>query len=527
MTDSKEFHALNDLNDLIDKIRRTEDSGRLLQSWIACHPDDYQAMNRLADLLFQNGRVSDAVQCYREVVKIHPDHQRAFRVMGNAFRVLGKVEDAIDCYRAALAIKQDRATHSRLLLAMNYSSRVSLEETVVEHKRWAQLYALPLQGVMPAHDNVPDRNRTLHIGYVSPDFKSHPVSYFFAPIIKTHDRARFRVICYSNVQKGDGVTRGLKSQADVWRDIAKLDDKRVCETIREDGIDILVDLAGHTSGNRLTVFARKPAPLQISYLGYPNTTGLDTIDYRLTDHWTDPPGDADGLCSEKLERLPNGFLCFEPPDNAPAIVDPPVLANGYITFGSFNKISKVTDEVIAVWAKILNAVPRSRLLIKTQGLEQPAEKQRVINMFVDAGLGDPTRVEIIGLVPSRTQHLSMYGRVDIGLDPFPYNGTTTTCQAVWMGVPVISLTGDRHVSRVGLSIASQLGLVELAVQGIDDYVDTAITLASDPSHLRNFRRAIRQTMATSSLTNKKDFVAALEVAYRRMWIEWCERRVSG
>jgi protein O-GlcNAc transferase len=292
---------------------------------------------------------------------------------------------------------------------------------------------------------------------------------------------------------------------------------RLPRLVSEDDVDILVDLAGHTSGNRLDVMSLKPAPVQATYLGYPNSTGLSAVDYRITDAVSDPVGVAESWYSEELVRIQPVFLTFEPPLRCPNVAPTPALANGYITFGSFNKYSKLSPRTIDAWVAILMKTDGSRLLLKTGGLEEYEERGRAIERFIAAGLDDAQRIDIMGHVPSRTEHLGMYGQIDIALDPFPYNGTTTSCQALYMGVPMISLAGDRHVARVGASLLSQMGLERLIALNIDGYVQIATELAKDVDALAELRRSIRPAMLASPLLNHKEFVGKLEAAYRDMW----------
>jgi predicted O-linked N-acetylglucosamine transferase (SPINDLY family) len=290
--------------------------------------------------------------------------------------------------------------------------------------------------------------------------------------------------------------------------------------VRQDNIDILVDLSGHTGTNRLPVFARKPAPVQVTYLGYPNTTGLSTIDYRLTDAWADPPGKTERWHTETLIRLPHGFLCYRPPNATPAVAPPPVQANGHITFGSFNSLVKTTPAVVACWAHILQQVPDARLVIKNKSFRDPSVCARYQGLFAEHGIA-PERLELVGWIDNLNNHLELYHRLDIALDPFPYNGTTTTCEALWMGVPVITLAGHTHAGRVGVSLLSRLDLTDLIAGDPDDYTQRAVRLAQDRATLARLRPRLRPRLQASSLCDGPAFARDVEAAYREMWRGWC------
>ncbi|MCP4628069.1 MAG: glycosyltransferase, partial [bacterium] len=307
--------------------------------------------------------------------------------------------------------------------------------------------------------NSTSKHKRLRIGYVSPDFCWHSVAYFIEPVIAAHNRNACEIYCYSAVKRPDDVTVRIKGAADVWRDIYEISNERVAEMVRADRIDILVDLTGHTAGNCLKVFARKPAPVQVTWIGYPNTTGLSSVDYRITDNYADPGDDDEQLYTEKLVRMPQTFLCYRPYDRFPDVGPLPSVHAGFVTFGSFNNLSKINMEVVALWAGILQKVSGSQLLLKSSQLEDRETKARFEQYFADYGITHD-RLLFVGQDQDWVNHLDLYNRVDIALDPFPYNGTTTTCEALWMGVPVVALKGDRHSGRVGVSLLSNIGLEE-------------------------------------------------------------------
>ncbi|MEA3640878.1 MAG: tetratricopeptide repeat protein [Lamprobacter sp.] len=504
------------LHAFLSNLVSNEEKRSFLTTLTADGENEAEVLFLVGSQYFESGSLRLACLIYRDALERNPCYARAHRALGNALRLLGDLDGAIDAYRSALAIQPSRSIHSRLLLALNFSSEVSAKTIAEEHRRWGERYFTNRQPrrFLPAKLN---KRKRLTIGYLSPDFRSHPVAYFIQPILAHHDHARYHIIGYYANSIADGVTARIKSMVDDWREVHDLRAADVAELILADDVDILVDLAGHTSGNRLDVLALKPAPVQVTYLGYPNSTGLSTVDYRITDTVSDPCGAADHWFSESLVRIDPVFLTFEPPSGCPPVEPTPASASGFITFGSFNKYSKLTQPTIETWTAILMNTAGSRLLLKTGGLEEEGEKARAIERFVAAGLDDAARIEIMGQVPSRTEHLGLYRRIDIALDPFPYNGTTTSCQALYMGVPMVSLAGDRHAARVGASLLMQLGLQRLIAQDIDDYVRIATGLAKDLDALVMLRQSLRPAMRSSPLLDHKGFVAKLEAAYRAIW----------
>jgi len=354
---------------------------------------------------------------------------------------------------------------------------------------------------------------------MSRDFARHSVAYFMEPVIAHHDHFRFEIYCYSNNPKPDDVTERFKSRADHWRDIAFTSDDDVFQQIITDGIDILIDLSGHTTGNRLTLLARKPAPVQANYLGYPATTGMRAMDYRIVDGVTDPPAEADGVSCESLVRLPYCFLTYEPPPDSPAVSPPPSVERGHITFGSFNSLIKVNHAVVALWAKVLHAIPGSRLMLKGFAFSSEATMERFVEMFAGEGIA-AEQLDLMSWHPEIRGHLELYSQIDVALDPFPYNGTTTTCEALWMGVPVLTLAGDHHSARVGASLLSAVGLSEFVNFSRDEYVACAIRLCTDLARLAALRTSLRERMKSSPLLDAEGFARRLEFAYDTMWQNW-------
>lgn len=376
--------------------------------------------------------------------------------------------------------------------------------------------------------NLRDPDRRLRIGYVSADFKTHSVAYFLSAIFRNHDDASLDIICYSGCtpDEEDTETAFFRSRATHWRSTVEIDERELAAQIRADGIDILVDLSGHTRGHRLDVFARKPAPVQVTWLGYPGTTGLPAIAYRLTDSTVDPPGATDATSSERLIRLPDGFHCYTAPAAAPAVSGLPAERNGFVTFGSFNNLAKVTGPVLDAWADVLKRVVGSQLVLKTNWLVDPEMRKRVWMLFEQRGIARE-RVRLIDKLPTTEEHLATYGDVDIALDTFPYNGATTTCEALWMGVPVVTLAGDQHAGRVGASMLSRVGLQDMVTDHVQDYVALAARLAADLPALADLRAGLRGRVAASPLCDGARFTRQLEDAFRAMWREWCAAGSTG
>jgi len=483
-------------------------------------PDCAEIHGNLGTILKDQGRLGDAVECYQKALHLNPSYLEGHNNLGGAFRDQGRIDKAIECFQTEIQLRPDVPfVHSNLLLTLHYNDIIDPIRLFSHHQEWSKQHATPDSRRTHSYINNTSPDRRLRIGYLSPDFRAHSVAYFIEPILSFHDPDTCEVTCYSNVVSPDLVTDRLTGLPDHWRNIVGLSDERVADLIRSDRIDILVDLAGHTANNRMPLFARKPAPVQVTYLGYPNTTGLPTMDYRVTDESADPTGQTERLHTEELIRLPEGFLCYRPPENAPEVSSLPALGTGNITFGSFNNRAKITPEIVEDWSTILRSVPGSRLILKAKALNDKGTRQTLWEMFSGNDVVQK-RVELIGYLPFE-QHLQLYNRIDIGLDTFPYHGTTTTCEALWMGVPVITLAGETHVSRVGVSLLSRVGLPELIAESSEDYIQKAAQLAGDVERLQELRANLRPAMIRSPLTDGAGFTRSLEGAYREMWKRWC------
>jgi protein O-GlcNAc transferase len=492
------------------------------QKALQLNPNFVEAYNNLGVDFKEKGRLHEALIYFQKVLELIPQFVEAYNNIGSILGDQGKIDEAERYYRLALRLKPDfPVCHSNLLLTMNYSSRHDARTIYMEHLSFSRQFAEPLSaGILP-YTNDRISQRRLKIGYVSPDFRRHSVNYFLDPVLAAHTREQFEVFCYSDVLSPDEVTRQIQSYPVQWRDIVGMTDEQAAALVRMDKIDIFVDLAGHTGYNRMLLFARKPAPLQVSWLGYPNTTGLPTVDYRIVDKYTDPPGLTDPFYTEKLMRLPETFLCYRPEQDSPEVGPLPAPRAGYITFGSFNIISKITPEAVVIWSRILKETPNSRLLLKAKSLFDKGTREYLADLFRQQGITEG-RLVFTFHTESYKEHLGLYNEIDIGLDTFPYNGTTTTCEAAWMGVPVITLAGDRHASRVGLSLLTNMGLPELIAKTEDEYIDIAVKLAADTERLQFLRERLRDMMSHSALTDTGQFTLNLENCYRAMWQTYCE-----
>jgi len=479
------------------------------------------AYNKLGCLCQYSGRMSEAVDYHRKAVEAEPQSPQLWANLARVLMETGRMGEGMELLRKAITRMPGNAqAHSNYLFRLHQMPQLDQEQLFNEHRQWGRTHAPPSLA-QNSHENTPDPDRRLRVGYISPDFRRHSVSYFFESLLDGHNRDHIEVCGYGNVEFQDQVTERLKGKFDRYRDVWGMSDQAVAELIRADGIDILVDLAGHAGENRLRVLARKPAPLQVTYLGYPDTTGVDAVDYRLTDAWADSDESA-RFHTEELVFLPDGFLCYKPPDFAGPVSPLPAQDRGYVTFGSFNNNSKINPPLVRLWAQVLDATGNSRLLLKLKGGDEPDIRNLYLEQFDAAGLSRD-RVEICGW-KSPHEHLKMYDLVDIALDTYPYCGTTTTCEALWMGVPVVSLVGLCHASRVGLSILTRVGLEFFAASTRPEYVAKAAALAANLPALAQIRASMRARIATSGLCHARAFARTVEHAYRRMWHQWCHGR---
>ncbi len=525
-----------------------------LEEAVACYrralelrPDYVEADNSLGNALKDQGKLDEAVACFRRALALKPAYAEVHSNLGGAFKDQGKLDEAVACYRRAVELKPDfAAARSNLVYTQVFRAGCDAQTLYEEHRRWNQQHAAPLTQFIPRHLNERSPDRRLRIGYVSPDFRSHCQAFFTVPLFSCHDHENFEIGCYADVVRPDGVTRQLRTCADAWRSIVGLNDEQVAEEIRRDRIDILVDLTMHMDRNRLLVFARKPAPVQVCWLAYPGTTGLSAIDYRITDPYLDPPNvgqvanlpemrrignlphagtlhfHRDGPYSEESIRLPDCFWCYDPLESESAVSALPAAEKGHVSFGCLNNFCKVNPPVLKLWARVLKAVDGSRLtLLAGEG----THRQHALDLLAEEGV-DRDRVTFVAQQP-RPQYLRLYQGMDIGLDTVPYNGHTTSLDSFWMGVPVVTLVGPTVVGRAGLCQLMNLGLPELIASSPEEYVRVAAELARDLPRLRDLRTTLRERMRASPLMDAPRFARNLEAAYRAIWKRWCFNPQTG
>lgn len=512
--------AHNNLGLALANLERVDQAVRHYSRALELDPRDGITHYNYALLLQEHGRPMLAERHYREALRLRPELYQAWNNLGNTLKELGRHAEAIPMYREALRRRAHYpSANSNMLCSMNYDPAADPQTMALEHRRFGERYGA--RAATFRHDPGRFRaDRRLRVGYVSADFRLHSVGYFAQALFTHHDPDVVEVFAYDDVRRPDAMTQWFRDRSAGWRTLRGASDAEAAATMHKDEIDVLVDLAGHTAGNRLLAFTFRPAPVQVSYLGYPNTTGLTEMDYRLCDALTDPGGDDE--YTETLVRLPHGFLCYTPPETAPDVTAVPLLGGAPPTFGSFNDLAKLNDDVIEVWARLLGAVPGSRLYLKTKALFDADARDDLARRFAAHSVG-PDRLLLSGWTADVSEHLAEYGRVDVALDTFPYCGTTTTCEASWMGVPVITLAGHTHVGRVGMSINERLGLGELVGQTHEDYVEAARALIGDGDRLSALRAGLRATMWASALCDGASFTRSVESAYRDMWRSACRR----
>lgn len=513
--------AYINLGIVFQNTKQHEKAIKYFEAALQLNPNLYQAYDYMGLSLNIEGNIEKTIGSYQSSLLINPNSEMTLVNLGNLIAKQGKLDEAEKFIKRALQINPNNfITNKIYLFSMLYNPKYDEQAIFSEHLRVAKKFAEPLSVFILPHTNERIAFRKLRIGYVSPNFERHPVAHFIEPVLAAHNRDYFEVFCYSNADLCDDVTERIKTITDQWKDIRIVSDEKAAEVIRRDRIDILIDLAGHTGSSRILLFARKPAPVQVTWIGYPPTTGLSTIDYKIVDNYTDPPGTTERFYSEKLIRLPESFVCYLPDRESPEVGPLPALTTGHITFGSFNNFKKITQQVFELWSKILNSIPGSCLILKNEIFSDKNTCRYAIEMFAQRGIIE-NRI-ILQSVDLSPKHLGSYNLVDIGLDTFPFNGLTTTCEAMWMGVPVITLAGTGYAARAGVSLLSNVGLTDLIAKTSDEYISTAVNLAKDLKRLHSLREHLRDMMICSPLCNAKKFTANLEMWYHKIWETWCK-----
>jgi predicted O-linked N-acetylglucosamine transferase (SPINDLY family) len=517
--------ALNNLGHTLQKMGRAEESLDCFRQAMRLRPDSPGIVNNLGNVLKELGRLDEAIACYDRALGLRPAYPEALNNLGNALKDSGRLDLALAAYDQALELRPDYAVaHSGRVYTLHFHPDYDTAAIFQEHVRWNQRHARPLARFIQPHDNDPSPHRRLRIGYVSADLYDHVIGRFMLPLLANHNE--FEIFCYASVACPDAMTERLRGYADVWRGVVGLNDEQLADLIRQDRIDILVDLTMHMGSSRLLAFARKPAPVQVTYLAYCGTTGLEAMDYRLTDPYLDPMDttptqEATRLpnYSEQSVHLPRTWWCYRPPEDVPEVGPLPAVEAGRVTFGCLNNFCKITSPTWDAWGQLLQAVPSARLMVHAC---EGTHRQQARDRLAQAGV-DPARLEFAGFQPL-AQYFHRYGEIDIALDPFPYTGGTTTCDALWMGVPVVSLAGRTAVSRGGLSILTNVGLGEWVARSPQEYVRMAAQLAGDLPRLQQLRQTLRERMKRSPLMDERSFATDMEAAYRRMWQTWCAAR---
>ena len=508
--------ALNNLAVMRLGEGRAADAIVLLERALA-RQRDASTLTTLGTALRREGRLLEAAAAFEEACRVDPGRALAYVGLGAVLRSMRRPEEALALCRRAVEVDRGLVSATdTLLFTLLYVPDVEPVTYCREHLRWDASHGLALTRLQSPHTNDRDPDRPLRIGYVSPDFRDHAIAHFAEPLLAGYDRTAFTVFGYSSVTRPDDVTRRLSGLPDVWRDVSAMNDDELAALIRADRIDVLVDLACHTGGNRLPAFARKPAPVQISHNVTPS--GLSAMDYLVSDRHL-APDLPPGALTETLVRLPGCLTCYVPPSDAPLPTPPPALSRGFVTFGSFNNLAKVNPKVIALWAEVLRAVPGSRLVLKSSSAVDHATYADTVVAFAAHGVGH--RIDCLDRTEGRGQHLAQYAAIDIALDPFPFNGHTTTCEALWMGVPVVTLAGRLFADRVGVSLLTAVSLPELVARTPEDYVQLAVELASDVPRLETVRGVLREHVAQSTLCDVQGYREALGTAYREAWRRWC------
>lgn len=510
-----EFHA--SLGNLLAATNKTEPAVAAFREGLRLDGSHLPSLLGLGLSLMRTGDLTGALDAGRRGLELQPGLFQPWVNVSSILVQSGRVPEAIELLRRARErFPSNVPILTNLLTVLNYAPEETPESRAAAARALTALLPNPDTVAWP---NARDPDRRLRIGILSSDLRTHSVAFFIEPVFAHRDRAAFEIVGYSASRGSDETTDRLKALADGWVEVADLGDEALAKRLRADAIDIVVELNGHTTGGRLAALARRGAPIQATYLGYPATTGVTAIDVRLVDAITDPPG-TEPLLTERPVRLDGCFVCYRPVPDSPKVAPPPSLASGRVTFGSFNSMPKLNDPLIDTWAAVLRAVPGSGLALKNKALRDGAIRESVARRFAERGIG-PDRLELLPPAPSQREHLAAYARVDVALDNFPYNGTTTTCEALWMGVPVVVLEGRGHAARVGASLLTAAGLPEWIARDTDGYVAIATRLAADLPALTATRRALRERVARSPLLDGPGFTKRFESALRSAWRGWC------
>ncbi|MBF0611259.1 MAG: tetratricopeptide repeat protein [Magnetococcales bacterium] len=514
-----EAHA--NLGDAFLQLSQPEQAEKACRNALALKPDSAQAFNNLGNVLHDRGRMMEAIAAFRQALQLDNTFANAWNNLGNVLLYCAQPQEALHHFRQAIQIKQDFAiAHSTLLLAWHYHPEYEPRQVFADHVQWAERHERPLMTERQGFAHW-DRNpeRPLKVGFISPDLHRHPVGYFLEGVLANHDPRQTVIHCYSTHHQPDDFSRRMQATVEVWRDVHGKSDGEVAQIIRQDQVDILIELAGHTGKNSLLVMARKPAPIQMSWMGYVNTTGLSAMDYLITDRWETPTPSPYPLVEKPL-FMPNGYVCYRPPDFAPEVAPLPALQNGYLTFGCANNWAKINQKVLALWAKLLHRVPTSRLSLKTKSLADGDLRQRALAFFRQQGIGEE-RIDLQGSSPA-AELLAWYNTIDLALDPFPYSGGLTTLESLWMGVPVITLPGISFASRHSLSHLNAVGLPQFVADAPEGYLAIGEYWQEHIPRLAHLRQSLRGQMAQSPACDAPRFTRDWEQRLRQCWLHWLQ-----
>jgi predicted O-linked N-acetylglucosamine transferase (SPINDLY family) len=519
------FLAYNTLATVLLKLDKLDEAEAIYRKALQLDPDSPMAHNNLGVILHRLKQPARAENVLREAVRLDPSFPDAHSNLGDALMALGRASEAQVYYERALQLKPDYVdAHSNWLVCRQYLTGVTAAALAEAHAQWDRQHAAPFRFAWSSFANTRDPERRLRLGFVSFDFKRHPVGYFLVRALEGLLPLECDTVCYSLDSCRDNLTDRIAAASGIWRQVGGLTDQELADQIRADRIDLLFDLAGHTARNRLLLFARKPAPIQITWMGYVGTTGLSAIDYLIADRFQIAPG-TESRYRERIIRLPDGYICYDPPRYAPQVSPLPALERAVVTFGSFNNPAKIMPEVVAVWAEILGRLPQARLLLKYGGLHEERHRRRILELFLSQGI-EAGRVDFEGW-SKHQELLAAYHRIDIGLDTFPYSGGLTTCEALWMGVPVITYPGETFAGRHSLSHLSNAGLTETVAPNLYRYVKVAVELTQDLHRLADMRAGLRERMARSPICDGDRFARNLLEALRGPWRDWCAKAPAG
>ena len=518
-SENGEYH--NSLGCALKECGQLDEAASCFRRAIELKPERIDAHSNLAGVLLDQGKLAEAIAGFQRALELQPALAAALNGLGCTFKEQGRLTEAMDCFREATQAEPTFAVlRSNLLYGMQYRDGVTCEQLAEAHEEYEELLAAPLAKTWRPHDNLRDPDRRLRLGFLTPDFRQHPVATFLIRTLENLDREACDIVAYCHHVLADKVTERFRNVVTTWRDVRGHSDEQLVELIREDGMDVLFDLAGHSGQNRLLIFARKPAPIQITWIGYEGTTGLAAMDYLLADRYVLPEG-TESYYREKVVRMPEGYVCFDAPAAAPPVASLPAQDKGYVTFGCFNNVLKITPEVVSLWSEILRRVPDSQLVLKYKSFRDETVRRRFLEAFGDQQVA-PERLVLLSH-SSYADYLAAYQQVDIALDTRPFSGSATTCDALWMGVPVITWPGETFASRHTFSHLSNIGLFETIAESREDYIERAVSLAGDLPRLAALRSGLRDRMAASPLCDGRRFAANLLPLLRDLWRQWCDQ----